>query len=336
MNVTGKPLAVGWIIPTIGIFGAVREMIELSNVLVSLGVRVTVYHPDGKPCKWLPCRAKILSLAEVSSSHCDLMIGIVDWKTELYDLLVAADAKHKAICLLGFDPTEEMVRALLGTVTPQDAAQRIIRDAMARGYSVLADSSWQVEWFQKEIGYPAGPVFGGINLSMFNPGGRESHKTPRVIYSNDPRSRKGTDTVMAAIKIIEKETKKRLVFDSYWGRNLTQAQLVDFYRSGDIFLDGHRRAGWCNPVAEAIACGAVPVCTDIGAVRDFALNEETALVVPVDDAVAMAAAALRLLEDSRLRERLAQTGWERIQHYSYTTVGKEFEVFLRALPERVL
>lgn len=329
-----RRLQIGWLSPVIGTFGAVREMIELSNTMVRNGVRVTIYHPGGGDCQWLPCAARVSSLEQVNRCSCDVLIGIVDWKTELYELLVSSNARHKAICLLGFTPTSKMAETLKGPQKSEDKALAMMQDAMRRNYTFLADSSWQVDWFQKEVGYPSGPAFGGINLTMFNPTGKRVNEIPRIIYSNDPRDRKGTDTVRAAIEQIKQKAEKEIVFDSYWNRGLTQEQLVDFYRSGDVFLDGHRRAGWCNPVAEAVACQAVPVCTDIGAVRDFAIHEETALVVPVDDAEAMATAALRLLTDTGLRQRLARQGWQRIQRYSYEIVGKELERSLRSLTER--
>jgi glycosyltransferase involved in cell wall biosynthesis len=323
-------LKVGWVIPTVGTFGAVREMVEISNVLCRAGHHVTIFHPEGGPVKWLPSLADCTSFSKILFRRLDVVIGVVDWEPDLYSMVLDATAPFKSICLLGFDPTEDMASALRGQTPPADKAQKILRDAIRRNLTILTDSSWQIEWLQKEAKYPnAGPSFGGINLGMFKRVERPENEKPRILYSNDPRPRKGTDIVLAAIDILKQEYGDAVEFDSYWGRRFTQDGLVGFLQRGDIFLDGHRRAGWCNPVAEAIACGAVPVCANIGAVRDFALPDRTAVVVPVDDPAAMAEGAKRLIEDKQLRETMRASGWSVISQYDYETVGANFEKFLK-------
>lgn len=329
-------MKIGVLIPTVGTFGAVREIVEVSNVLIGLGHQVYIYHPDGSPCKWLKCLAVCRKIVDLPLDPLDVLIGIVDWQPELYQNLLDAPAKVKAICLLGFEPSEQMARDLTGEQLPADKAHKIIRDAMVRKFLILADSSWQVDWVRKNTGYLAGPAFGGINLRMFHPSLREENKKIKIIYSGDPRDRKGTDTVKEAIEILQENIVRdglediQLEFDSYWGKKFTQEQLVDFYQKGDIFLDGHRRAGWCNPVAEAIACGCVPVCTDIGANRDFSINLQTALVVPVNRPDMMAEEALTLVRQPILRNKLREYGLEKIKEFSYEKVVLSLEKRLKA------
>jgi hypothetical protein len=327
----GRKLKIAWITPTIGTFGAIREIVEVSNVLIGKGHKVYIYHPEGGECKWLKCLAECRKLNSISFDSFDVLIGILDWKPELYEDFLSTKSTIKAICLLGFEPTEQMAQALRGETSSPDKAQRMILDSIQKKFLILADSSWQVEWVKKNVGYAAGPAFGGINLTMFYPSSEaKPQEEVRIIYSGDPRERKGTDTVEAAIEAIRKAYggSKKIIFDYYWGKKFTQDGLVNFIQKGDIFLDGHRRAGWCNPVAEAIACGCVPVCTDIGAVRDFAINDKTALVVPVDSPEAMAAAAIELIEDEKLRKKLSKNGLNLIQKFSYDNVVPVLEKVL--------
>src|SRR6185503_4859587 len=51
------------------------------------------------------------------------------------------------------------------------------------------------------------------------------------------------------------------------------------YGSGDVFVSAEKKAGWSNTTIEAMACGVPVVCTSSGT-SDFAIHEETALVVP--------------------------------------------------------
>lgn len=324
-------MRVGWLIPTVGTFGAVREMVEVSNVLVRRGHQVTIYHPDGGPVKWLESLSDCQPLSHLNNRTrpLDALIGIVDWDPALYTYVTEPPARLKAVCLMGFEPSQAFAQALRSEIPPRDNADRILVDAMRRGYLLMADSSWQVEWVQEHVGYPAGPAFGGINLAMFHGRPMRQRNQPvRIIYSGDPRERKGTDTVLSALERLKTRFGDQIETDSYWGRRLDQAQLVEFLQQADIFLDGHRRAGWCNPVAEAMACGCVPVCTDIGAVRDFAIHERTALVVPVNDDEAMAEQAARLVEDEWLWQRLRSRGISQISRYDYQLVGAALERFL--------
>lgn len=325
-----RKLKIGWLIPTVGTFGAVREMVEVSNVLIGKGHNVVIYHPDGSECKWLKCLAQCRKLQSLNYDSLDVLIGIVDWKTDLYNNLLQAKAKVKAICLLGFEPTQEMAKALRGEEKFQDEAQRIIYDAMQRKFLLLADSSWQVEWIKTNTGYPAGPAFGGVNLDMFQPSEKQNKKL-KIIYSGDPRDRKGTDIVEKSLEIIKNKTNYEFEAEFYWNKKLKQPELIKFIQQGDIFLDAHRRAGWCNPVAEAIACGVVPVCTDIGANRDFALHRETALIIPVDDAEAMADAAIELIESPELRNKLSKSGLKLINKFSYENIVPVLEQKLISL-----
>lgn len=326
-----KKLKIGFMSPTIGCFGAIREMVEVSNELVGKGHRVYIYHPDGGECRWLTCLAECRKLSFLFRDTLDVLIGIVDWQPELYQDLLSAQAKVKAICLLGFHPTEQMAQALRGEVEPLDKAQKMIRDAMQRKFLILADSAWQVEWVKKNTGYPAGPSFGGINLNMFSPPKQKIKKEKiKIIYSGDPRERKGTDIVEKAIFDIKSNYSRpeNLEFDFYWGKKFPQKKLVEFIQSGDIFLDAHRRAGWCNPVAEAMACGVVPVCTAIGANAEFALDNVTSLRVPMDDAKAMAEQTVRLLEDEEFRKKLRENGLKHIQKFSYRNIVPVLEKVL--------
>jgi glycosyltransferase involved in cell wall biosynthesis len=64
---------------------------------------------------------------------------------------------------------------------------------------------------------------------------------------------------------------------------------------------------------EAMACGCALVTTDNGGSRDYAVDGETALVVPPGDPIALAVAAERLIRDGAIRTRLAASGSELVR-----------------------
>lgn len=320
---------VGWVTPTTGCFGAVREMVEVSNVLVERGHQVTIYSPDGEPCRWLECRAEYGTTGEVVEAGLDAVLGIVDWQPGLYRTVVESGAPMRAICLMGFTPSEQLATMLRGDAPIHDSSTRVLRKALDDPeVHILADSQWQLDWIREHLGRPVGVAFGGVNAAMFRPREGERREGPyRLGASGDPRDRKGTDTVEAAIEMI-RERAPKVEFSTYWGQRYDQAQLVAWYQDADIFLDGHRRGGWCNPVVEAMACGCAVVCTKIGATSAVAHDGRTARVVPVDDPRAMADAALWLLGDAGRMARLSASGMAWIQQYDYRYVVLALEDYL--------
>jgi len=66
------------------------------------------------------------------------------------------------------------------------------------------------------------------------------------------------------------------------------------------------------------------VTTDAGGIPYILTHEETGLMVPRGDHEALAAAAIRLLEDDRLAERLTANALAACQTYSWAAVRDEW------------
>ena len=71
------------------------------------------------------------------------------------------------------------------------------------------------------------------------------------------------------------------------------------------------------PAMEAMMCGTALVTTATGGNRDYALNEETALVAPPKNPDALAKNLIRVLTDNSLRLNLAEKGFQRIKSFSW-------------------
>ena len=82
-----------------------------------------------------------------------------------------------------------------------------------------------------------------------------------------------------------------------------QKDLSGLYAKNDVFILPSRREGLSNALLEAMLAGLACVVTDISGSQDMIENERNGLVVPVDDALALAKAIDRLLADpARARE----------------------------------
>ncbi len=89
-----------------------------------------------------------------------------------------------------------------------------------------------------------------------------------------------------------------------------------FYRAANIFVLPSRVEGTPNALLEAMSCG-LPVIVSDGAPGPLELVEDgvTGLVVPVNDAQALAAALRRLACDGELRSRLGEAARTRVSEY---------------------
>ncbi|HKB14202.1 MAG TPA: glycosyltransferase family 4 protein, partial [Vicinamibacterales bacterium] len=97
-------------------------------------------------------------------------------------------------------------------------------------------------------------------------------------------------------------------------RPLPQRALLGEYRRATVFClpcrvssDGDRD-GIPNVLVEAMASGLPVVTTEVSGIPELVENDRNGLLVPPDDAVATAAALLRIFRDRALAERLAANG----------------------------
>lgn len=137
-----------------------------------------------------------------------------------------------------------------------------------------------------------------------------------VIMMYSEETRKGTKYGLEALQILKKEIPelKVTLFSVYerpqevpeWMNFFTRpSNLVELYNEHAIYFSPSLGEGWALPPAESMACGCAVVCTDIGGHRDYAIDGQTALLVPVKDVTAMAAAIKKIILDESLRLRLS-------------------------------
>ena len=90
--------------------------------------------------------------------------------------------------------------------------------------------------------------------------------------------------------------------------NPPQATLAALYSGCDIYLCPSWDEGLGMPSMEAMACGTALVTFDNGGSRDYARDEETALVAPRRDVDGLAQKLARAAGDGALRARIAAAG----------------------------
>jgi glycosyltransferase involved in cell wall biosynthesis len=311
-------MKIDFIINSLGVYGSVRELIENGNQLSKLGHDVTVWTNDGVKCGWLTQNFRTKSYKGVTCKT-DALILMDSPHSEQFRFFEKSKAKFKTMVMMGFDPDTfyQFIDAEtydnLG-VNPKETEQNL--RYILKTYEVCADGQWQIDYL-KNIGIKVGVSIGGVNTNMFYPSGK---KTKNVAISGDMRARKGTP--------ILKEVLKDVYHYEYKG-TIDQKELQAFYASSEIYIDNHNRAGWCNPVLEAMACGCAVICSNIGAVQDFAIEGQTAIVVEKNNIEAFNSALNYLISNPKEIKRLSKNAAKKAKEFDYSIISKRFEQYLK-------
>jgi glycosyltransferase involved in cell wall biosynthesis len=112
-------------------------------------------------------------------------------------------------------------------------------------------------------------------------------------------------------------------------------KLRKIYNSCDIFVFPSHVEGFGMPPMEAMLCKCAVATTNVGAVPDYAIPGETALVSPPKSPELLAESIIRLIEDPELRKRIAEAGHKHVmQNFSWDKATDTLEqLFEKALTQ---
>lgn len=170
----------------------------------------------------------------------------------------------------------------------------------------------------------------GMDLERLGVDQPPAERAPRLVSLYHPGAAKGSADVLAAMEACKRRrpelralffgTRERPAELPEWieyERLPSPQRLRRLFNSSSIFLGASRSEGWGLPACEAMLCGCALVTVDNGGSREFAIDGETALVVPVEGVAELGQRVEELLDDEELRLRLAAAGAERLRGYTW-------------------
>jgi glycosyltransferase involved in cell wall biosynthesis len=175
-------------------------------------------------------------------------------------------------------------------------------------------------------------------------GGRARDRDPVVLFVGREWRRKGGDVLVRALQLVRETlpgARLRVVGPEaqvaapgvdYLGPVEDRKRLAALYDEASVFCLPSRAEPYGLVVAEAMAHGVPCVVTEAGGIADTVEHGETGLVVPREDAEALAAALLRLLQDSELAARMGEAARRRVRRVvNWDRVAEDMASVIRTI-----
>ena len=112
----------------------------------------------------------------------------------------------------------------------------------------------------------------------------------------------------------------------------TRNDVFDLLLVSDAFVLPTFREGFARVLLEAAAVGLPIIATDVTGVREFARNEQEALLVEVKNSKALANAMIQLATNPDLADNLAENALKHVKKFSLENVSKQYiNIFIEAI-----
>lgn len=226
------------------------------------------------------------------------------------------------------------------------ASARWVIPSMARAARLVVPSGFLQQVFS-EVGLSAAIIPNIIDLDLFSPAAEPSLAAGfTLVITRNLEPIYGLDTAILALALARKaipdiqlkiagsgpqrveleQLTERLGLGRavvFLGR-LERPQIVDLYHSAHAMLNPSRVDNMPNSVLEALACGLPVISTNVGGVPYIVEDGHTAVLVPPDNAQAMAQAIVKLCNDRQLRRHLRDGGSRVVAQYAWDQVRPQW------------
>ncbi|AJY52748.1 glycosyl transferase group 1 [Halomonas sp. KO116] len=92
--------------------------------------------------------------------------------------------------------------------------------------------------------------------------------------------------------------------------------IADYLAGLDVFAFPSRNEGLGSVLLDVMQLGIPVIATDVGGIPDIVQHEQTGLLIPDNDANALASSIMRLRDDAALQQQLVHGATERLDQYS--------------------
>jgi GT2 family glycosyltransferase len=340
-----QPFDVLFVLPMMGVFGGVADVLEVINALILEGVRAGLVV--------LETVTPEISL-EIFFRPIRISAGELPSKLPKTRVLVAtayqtADVVAKAAAANPGTQTAYFVQDYEGWFG-QDGPE-----VVARTYELIPRITVISTWLRNEIEARHGITSTVVPMSadpeVFYPRGNRANDGPvRIVAMLRPEERRGKHILLPALERVWQhaeasghpvefhffgvhgpdESEARFPYHHNWA--LSRDGVARLLSSAHIVVDPSLFQGFGLVGIEGMASGAACVLTRSGGAEEYAEDGVNALLVPPGDVDALSAALLRVFDDDALREALAARAIETARRFTWQAAARKYRAFLDALP----
>lgn len=360
-----QPMRITFLLPTFAPrpSGGFRVVYEYANRLVARGHEVSVVHPRRLPYvqRW-PYRGLWPAVrAELGRIRRTLFTPRLTWfpvDPRVRMLFTPDAAEHRIPDGDAIFATWWVTAEVVAGYGPEKGRKCYLLQnyEIWGGPKERVDATWRApldkvviaKWFLdkgEELGVPREAMThipNGMDLSVFRLLNPIEERPPRVAMLASSVPTKGMADGVRALEIAKSEfpALEAVLFGieprprglpdwiEYVENPAPEVLVGEIYNRSAAYLCPSHLEGWHLPPAEAMACGCAVVSTDIGGVRDYAVDGETALLSPPGSPGELAANLLRILRNDPLRVDIARAGNEGMQAFNWERSTDLLEEFL--------
>jgi glycosyltransferase-like protein len=245
------------------------------------------------------------------------------------------------------------------------------RQAILEPDQILVVSEHWRDLLSSEYGTKAQVVHNGVDSARFqaaDPGQAKELRRrtgaanrPLILSVGGIEPRKGSDTLVQAIAALKKAGRDpvlavvgghsfqdyrpyrdrvlaslpglglRLDDDVVLVGTVPDAELPAWYAAADVLAFPSTKEGWGLAVLEAMSAGLPVVASDLPVFGEYLTSGRDALLVPVDDAPALAAALAEVLDDPELAASLRQAALATAHRFTWARSAAEHQAIYAAI-----
>ena len=357
-------MTINFLIPTTGLTGGIKAIFEHANNLVSWGHQVRIVYPFVLS-KDASCVEKIIGQFKKVRRLVLKIIGQdkIKWfqLDKRVNILRVPDLRAKYI------PRADIIVA-----TANETADWVAEYPSTKGEKFYfiqdyetwtrsrekVDATWKMplkkivvaNWLKKlaenkfeERVY--GVVPDGVDFKIFYNHHKIFNKNKRILMMYHVLKKKGVRDGLEAFQIAKNKhpeielilfgayrPKSDLVKSVQFYYQPSPNKLRELYSTSDIFLWPSHSEGFGIPPMEAMACQCAVISTNTGAIRDYAIANQTAIIVPPKRPDLLAAKLIELIEDENNLERISFSGYKKIRECTWEKSSRILEeIFLNAI-----
>lgn len=340
-----EPFDVLFVLPMMGVFGGVADVLEVVNALILEGVRAGVVVLENVT----PEINLEIFFRPIRLSASDLAAHLP--KTRV---LVATSYQTASV-------VAEAAAANPGTQTAyfvQDYEGWFGQDGpeiVGKTYELIPRITVISSWLKREIearhGVSSTVVPMSADPEVFYPRGNRAADGPiRIVAMLRPEERRGKHILLPALERLWKHAAEagRAVEFQFFGVHgpepgeanfpyhhnwaLSRDGVARLLSSAHVVADPSLFQGFGLVGIEGMASGAACVLTRSGGAEEYAEDGVNALLVPPGDVDALAEALMRVVDDDELRETLAARAIETARRFTWQAAARKYIAFLSALP----